>query len=218
MSKTVQPLILNRLKVLCRGNIVYDEIFHEGVNIIRGQNGSGKSTVADFIFFILGGEFDDWKDAASRCDEVQAEIETAVGKLTLRRVTDSKTAPIEVFFGDMTAAINSALEGWHRFPIRRSRGRESFSQVLFRSLNIPETTSEGSANITMHQLLRLAYSDQRTPASRLFRYEPFDTQAIRTAVGDLVCGISGYEVYESNLKLRSLEKDLTDASQRLITT
>jgi hypothetical protein len=215
MSKIVQPLILNKLRILCRGNIVYEQPFHEGVNIIRGLNGSGKSTIADFIFFILGGEFDDWKDAASRCDEVHAEIETAVGKLTLRRVTESKTAPVEVFFGNIEKANNSALEGWHRFPIRRNKGKESFSQVLFRSLNIPETTSEGSANITMHQLLRLAYSDQRTPASRLFRYESFDTQAIRAAVGDLICGISGYEVYESNLRLRSLEKDLVDASQRL---
>lgn len=204
-----KSLQINRLRILSRGIAVYDERFHEGVNIIRGQNGSGKSTIADCIFFILGGEFDDWKDAAKRCDEVQAEIETPNGPLTLRRATVSKQEPISTFFGVMDKADEHSLEGWQRFPIRRQNNSESFSQVLFRSLNIPEAKSDGASNITMHQLLRLMYSDQRTPASRIFRYEPFDTQNIREAVGDLVCGISGYEIYEANINLRELEKELS---------
>ena len=100
------------------------------------------------------------------------------------------------------------MEGWERFPIRRQAGRESFSQVMFRSLLIPEAQSEGAANITMHQVLRLCYSDQRTPATRLFRFETFDTHSIREAVGDLLCGISGYEVYEIGLELRERKKEL----------
>ena len=208
-------LRLNRLRVLRRGHIVYDQVFHEGVNIIRGQNGSGKSTIADFIFFILGGEFDDWKDAASQCDEAQAEVETPRGKLTLKRQITSSQEPVLVYFGPISVASESSLEGWERFPIRRHGGRESFSQVMFRSLLIPEAQSEGAANITMHQLLRLCYSDQRTPATRLFRFEPFDTQNIREAVGDLICGVSGYEVYEISLELRELQKQFGDIEARL---
>ena len=208
-------LQLNRLRVIRRGHIAYDQNFHSGVNIIRGQNGSGKSTIADFIFFILGGEYDDWKGAASQCDEVQAEIETPRGKLTLKRQIGSATEPMLVFFGPMETAAKSSLEGWERFPIRRQGGRESFSQVMFRSLLIPEAQSEGAANITMHQLLRLCYSDQRTPATRLFRFEHFDTQNIREAVGDLVCGISGYEVYEIGLKLRDHQKELEETEAKL---
>lgn len=64
-------LALCRLRVLRNAHVVYDHAFHHGVNIIRGENGSGKSTIADFIFYVLGGEFDDWKDAANRCTEVQ---------------------------------------------------------------------------------------------------------------------------------------------------
>ena len=74
-------LQLNYLRILQGVHVAYEEQFHEGVNIIRGQNGSGKSTIADFIFFILGGEFDGWKDTAGHCDEVQAEIQTPRGKL-----------------------------------------------------------------------------------------------------------------------------------------
>jgi hypothetical protein len=208
-------LCLNRLRVLRGGRAVYDQKFHEGVNIIRGENGSGKSTIADFIFFILGGEFDDWKGAAQLCEEVQAEIETSRGVLTLRRDIASKTSPIKVYFGGFDLAANHALDGWETFPIRRQENRESVSQVLFRSLLIPEAQSEGAANITMHQLMRILYSDQRTPAPRLFRFESFDTANIRTAVGDLVCGISGYEIYEINLKLRDLDKEFDEVSRRL---
>ncbi len=208
-------LRLNRMRVLRRGQVAYDQDFHNGVNIIRGQNGSGKSTIADFIFFILGGEFDDWKDAASQCDEAQAEVETPRGKLTLRRRIIKSQEPVLVYFGPMSAASESSLEGWEPFPIHRHGGRESFSQVMFRSLLIPEAPSEGAANITMHQLLRLCYSDQRTPATRLFRFEPFDTQNIREAVGDLICGMSSYEVYEIGLELRELQKQVAEIDARL---
>ena len=208
-------LRLNRLRVLRRGHVAYDQTFHEGVNIIRGQNGSGKSTIADFIFFILGGEFDDWKTAASQCDEAQAEVETPRGKLTLKRRMTASQEPVLVYFGSMSVASESSLEGWERFPIRRHGGRESFSQVMFRSLLIPEAQSEGAANITMHQLLRLCYSDQRTPATRLFRFETFDTQNIREAVGDLICGVGGYEVYEIGLELRERQKQLGEIETRL---
>ena len=206
---------LSRLRVLRRGRIAYDQEFHEGVNIIRGENGSGKSTIADFIFYALGGEFDAWKDAAKRCDEVQAEVATNHGKLTLLREIGTKTTPIKVYFGSFEQAQKHSLEGWETFPIRRSEKRESFSQVLFRSLNIPEAKSLGASNITMHQIMRLLYSDQRTPSTRLFRFETFDKQDIREAVGDLICGISGYEIYEISLKLRDLDTEFSKISQRL---
>ena len=207
MKKDDTYLRLNRLRIGREGSIAYDNAFHEGVNIIRGQNGSGKSTIADSIFFVLGGEFGDWKSAMGRCSEVQAEIDTPRGKITLIRRITSKQEPISVFFGPMEVAARSSMEGWEQFPIRRQGGRESFSQVMFRSLLIPEAQSEGASNITMHQVLRLCYSDQRTPATRLFRFEDFDPQSIREAVGDLVCGISGYEIYEIGLKLRDLHKE-----------
>jgi hypothetical protein len=195
--------------------VAYDQKFHAGVNIIRGENSSGKSTVSDFIFYILGGEFEEWKEAARQCDEVQAEISTPSGKLTLIRTVDTKITPIRVFFGDYETAKTQSLDTWETFPIHRiSGGKESFSQVLFRSLKIPEAQSDEASNITMHQLLRLLYADQRTPAPRLFRFESFDTRNIRNAVGDLVCGIGGYELYEINLKLRSMEDDFKKLQRR----
>jgi predicted ATPase len=90
---------LRRLRVLRRGAAVYDENFHLGVNIISGENGSGKSTIADFIFYILGGEFENWKTAAESCDQAQAEVITQGGVLVLRRDIGKAQTPVAVFFG-----------------------------------------------------------------------------------------------------------------------
>ena len=125
---------IRRLRVLLKGAPVYDQRFHTGVNIIRGENGSGKSTIADFIFYILGGEFDNWKTVAANCSEVQAEVVTQGGVLTLRREIGRAQTPMQVFFGPMTEAEQHGLDGWETYPIRRSESRESFSQVLFRSI------------------------------------------------------------------------------------
>lgn len=202
---------LKRLRVMQGGDPVYDQSFHKGVNIIRGENGSGKSTIADFIFYVLGGEFDNWKSVAANCDEVQAEIGTASGVLTVKRSIDKAQTPAMVFFGTFEEAAPQGLDGWQSYPIRRtSGGNESFSQIMFRASGIPEAQSQGAANITMNQLLRLVYADQRTPASFLFRYESFDTGEIREAVGDLVCGIRGYESYEIELELRKLNKQFDE--------
>lgn len=216
MKKDRTSMQLRRFRVMRRGYAAYDQTFHEGVNIIRGDNGSGKSTIADFIFFALGGEYDDWKEAARQCDEVQAEIVTPSGAMTLRRSTEKRNSPVNVFFGSMADAMKSPMDGWEQYPLHRSSGgKESFSQVMFRSLLIPEAQSEGASNITMHQILRLCYSDQRTPATRLFRFENFDTQPIREAVGDLICGISGYELYDLTLQYRKLEVEYSKTSTDL---
>lgn len=208
---TYSQFHLKRLRVMQGGGPVYDQAFHAGVNIIRGENGSGKSTIADFIFYVLGGEFDNWKSVAANCDEVQAEIGTASGVLTVKRSIGKAQTPASVFFGTFEEASAQGLDGWQSYPIRRtSGGNESFSQIIFRASGIPEAQSQGAANITMNQLLRLMYADQRTPASFLFRYESFDTGEIREAVGDLVCGIRGYESYEIELELRSLNKQFDE--------
>ena len=46
-------LKLNRLIIFTKnGKIAYDENFNVGINIIRGQNSSGKSTIGNFIFYV----------------------------------------------------------------------------------------------------------------------------------------------------------------------
>ena len=64
MTRYEPTLLVERLVVQRGGKSVYDEAFHQGVNVIRGENSSGKSTVLNFIFYSLGGDLSDWSEAA----------------------------------------------------------------------------------------------------------------------------------------------------------
>lgn len=56
MIKKPSYLKLNRLVITKAGKQLYDEKFHDGINIIRGEHSVGKSTILDMIFYVLGGE------------------------------------------------------------------------------------------------------------------------------------------------------------------
>lgn len=206
-------LKVNRLAVFKGGRAVYDQNFHNGVNIIRGVgNSTGKSTIADFLFFSLGGDVSKWKPEAASCDFVVAEISFNAIPLTLRRkISDQKNQPMDIFWGDMSAALVSAVIGWEVYPFRRSSEKESFSQVLFRALELPEARSDTDSNITMHQLLRLLFVDQMTPPDSLFITEQFDSPFTRRTIFDLLIGLYDDSVFADELKLRAARKKAEEA-------
>src|SRR5437773_2381496 len=118
--------------VIKGGQRVYDENYHPGVNIIRGANSTGKSTVADLIFYCLGGDVVNWKDEADSCDSVYAETIMNGAPITLRRdIAQHGQQPMWIFVGDFDAASRSTTAGWQRYPYRRFGDRESFTQTLF---------------------------------------------------------------------------------------
>ncbi len=209
-------LSVNRMIVVKGTHRLYDEQFHNGVNIIHGDNGSGKSTLADFIFFGLGGDLREWKRHAALADYVLLEIKAQESVLTLRRdVSPDGGRPMQIIFEPLDKALSSGPVGWQTLPYRRPDAGMSFSQLLFRAIGVPEAISDGSSNITMHQVLRLLYVDQMTPVQRIFRAENFDTWQTRQAVGDLMCGIGGYDLYDSQIRIRELSRNHDEVSARL---
>jgi hypothetical protein len=219
MTRLDPSLRLSRLVVSKDGHRAYDERFHAGVNIIRGVPGEGnsvgKSTIADMIFFALGGDLTSWKAEAALCDSAFAEVVVNGALVTLRReITEAGQQPMWIFFGDFDKSLDAGVDGWQRFPYKRYGDRESFTQVLFRLMDMPEVPAEAEANITMHQLLRLMYVDQMTPVDRIFRLEARDSALRRQAVGDLLCGAFDDRIYPAQLELRDKERAYEAATQQ----
>lgn len=209
-------LIIDRMLVYQASNVLYDERFHSGVNIIHGSNGSGKSTLTDFIFFGLGGDLREWKPYASRAEAVMLQITTPQGVLTTRRhISTGNCLPMDIFFGPLGQALNAGSDLWQSYPYSRPERGYSFSQILFRAIGLPEAISDGDSNLTMHQILRLIYVDQLTPIQRIFRVERWDTWQTRQAIGDLLAGIGGYELYNRQIVLRETEKKYKEVSTAL---
>ena len=176
-------LFLNRLVIYTEEMaIAYDEKYHRGVNIIRGDNSSGKSTITHFIFFVLGGAFSDFVPEAKRCSQVVAEVEINGAIFTIKRYLEktdddkiSTQAPMFIFWGPFEESKNPPEDKtWQKFGYKTTDNKKSFSNVLFDLLKLPIV--KGDSNITMHQILRLIYVDQESPTNSLFYYESFDSQ------------------------------------------
>lgn len=170
----------------------------------------------DFIFYGLGGESIPWKNEALLCTDVFLEVALNSVPVTLRRiVNDERRNPIQIYWGDMVSADAASFSQWEMYPYQRSPTKESFSQVLFRAMGLPELRGESASNITMHQIMRLMYVDQRTPHDEIFRAEPFDTQLTKETVGNYLCGVYNDELYDAQLELKAVDAQLDKAVAEL---
>ncbi len=218
-------LFLHRLYILTdEGAIAFDEVFHKGVNIIRGDNSSGKSTITHFIFYVLGGAFNDFVPEARKCSVVYAEIEMNNVIFTIKReiLKDdddniNTQSPLYFFWGKMDESLNPPAEKtWLKFGYNTTVNRKSFSNVLFETLGLPIV--KGDNNITFHQVLRLLYIDQDSPTSSLFYYEHFDSQLTRETISDLLLGVYNEELYENKKRLIEAEKELNNVKTEIKAT
>jgi hypothetical protein len=201
-------LFINHFSVYALSKYVYDQEFHSGVNIIRGENGTGKSTIMDLICYVLGAEITDWTQEQLKCDYVIAELSINEHIVTLKRNITATGQERVLFFDGDIARARSSDEGWTKFPMRRNQDTHSFSQHLFELLNLPRHQTDDSKNLTMHQMLRLMYVDQLSATNKLLKEEVrYDNVTTRRAIGEYLLGIDTLEAY--NLRQDLIESNKT---------
>jgi len=205
MSKA--GLRISRLVVLRNGKHVYDQPFHKGVNIIRGWNSTGKSTITDFIVYSIGYELSSWTEEQLLCDSVIVEVFVNSIQLCLKRdIVETGQAPMFIFEGNFEEASRNSIN-WMKYSSRRSADRHSFSQRLFEVLELPQHKNDDEANLTMHQILRLLYVDQLTSTLKLLKAdESYDNVTIRRAIGEYLLGIDDLESHNLRQELIGANK------------
>ncbi|URK19518.1 hypothetical protein M9H61_08435 [Thalassospira sp. GO-4] len=203
------------LTVLRGENTVFSEQFHSGLNIISGENSSGKSSIMDFIFYGLGGDLAEhqWRETSLLCSDVLITVQLSGNTLTLKRgIEPKKFRPMEIFFGEHSEALSAPISQWENYPYSRGGGtnkKESFSQAIFRQLGLPEVRiEEQNVKITIHQLLRLLYSDQLTSVERIFRQQQPDDATTRSTVGDILLGAYSDDFYSATLRIKEADDEL----------
>ncbi|WP_448118158.1 AAA family ATPase [Pseudomonas serbica] len=203
-----KPLLkVNQLLVLQGNHRAFDCVFHSGVNVVRGRNSSGKTTIMDLIAYSLGAENIRWKPEALKCSSTFVEIQLNAGVATLQReISTDIQRPIAIFWGPLEAALQAGPGQWELYPFKRSEKKFSFSQAIFGALELPQAQGDGASNLTMHQLLRVLYADQPSVHSPIFRLDSFDSSLTREMIGGYLCGVYDDELYTAQLRIREVNK------------
>lgn len=131
MTLLKPTLKLNGITVYKNNRVVFTSKFHKGINVVRGHNSSGKTTVLDFVAYTLGAENIPWKKEALLCDSTVAEVELNGKSVTLRRDVNEKVMnPLYIFWGTAEKAMAAPITSWEIYPFRRSENKLSFTQSL----------------------------------------------------------------------------------------
>lgn len=175
MTSKPSTFFVNRFVISKSGKAVYDQIFHQGVNIIRGANSVGKSTIMDLLFNCLGGDIaeDRWNKEAQACEWLYAEIALNGHVMTISRPVEPGKKPAMNFFDGTFVQLCEAgtVATWQKYGLIRTDEKLSFSQQIFELLNWPNNQTDDFANLTIHQILRLIYVDQGTAVNKILRAE-----------------------------------------------
>lgn len=204
-------LVINRVVIAQSGHIAYDEKFHTGLNVIRGENGVGKSSIIELISYGLGADIKktNWKKEALLCSEVIIELK--INKLPYvfkRKIEgDSKKPPIYIFEGSYIDS-KTPNQTWTKYGYRKTDSKKSFAMQIFYLLGYEQYSTDEDQSLTMHQIMRLLYVDQDTPSSKIFRLEPFvyDRESLRKAIGDFMFGLDNLEAHKTRQELIAATK------------
>lgn len=127
-------LMVKRFVVRSGSKFVYDQTFKLGINIIRGDNTTGKSTIVDLMYFALGAELTEWTTEQEKCDETLIEVRLNYQPYCLKReITETGKSAMYIYEGELDDALKEASK-WYRFPNVRSDSTQSYSQKLFELL------------------------------------------------------------------------------------
>lgn len=210
MTPFKPTIFVDRVRVFKNKKSCFSADFHEGLNILSGQNSSGKTSIMQLIAYGLGRDIKEqlWNDEQLSCDFVIIEALLNGKYYCLKRdIEKAGRRPLEIFEGRLEQAFESGPESWSRYPYNSTNEKNSFSDTLFNILEIPIVQDE-SSKITIHQIMRLCYSDQSTPAKQIFNIEPWDTALKRESVYRLVTGHFSNRLYEAQTEIKQKEREL----------
>lgn len=208
-------MLIERFRVTSGGKVVFDEGFKEGVNVVEGENSSGKSTLFKLIYFGLGGALTpkQWTKAALKCDRVYLQARIGKSSITIsRKIAETGLPPALIYDGPIEEALSSPIESWQEYSYSRSSDKQSYSQLMFLALGMPEAFSQTGDFITFNQFLRVHYADQDSPNSSLLRFEDqFDKPATRESVGNFVLGGTDQNLAEYERVLREAQNKYAES-------
>lgn len=199
--------------------------FSDGINILEGVNGTGKTTFSGLLYYGLGGRVDSFQRSArekhaeitsDKENFVELEVEVGGESYKLRRFIDTNDIGVEDRSGKVEV-----------LPVYRTQNSpRTFSDWLLERLNIEPVTvyavSDYSGKISFTDLARLIYHDQSPDPSGIYKAADIssfvsDSKAFRKAIFEILAGKSFQDLYSSIARLKDVEKKRAGSASALET-
>lgn len=192
-----------------------------GLNILEGKNGTGKSTFSNLICFGLGGRVESFlKEKPKHHAEITGDKKNFVELLI---TIGGQSYTLKRFIGTNDIAVNGD-DVSDLFPVgRRGDGKEIFSDWILTKLAIEPVslqvgTHSGYLNIT--DFMRLIYHDQSPDPSGIYRAAEVssfvtDSRDFREAIFEILIGKSFQAYYSALMAFRDAERKKTAADKAL---
>lgn len=212
-------LIIEKVKYSGDKYIYESPILTNGINLIVGDNGSGKSTFTYFIEFCLGNNIKYFEKGNNK--EYTEIVNDTNNFVELDIIINSKKYQLKRFINKSDIFINDNSE-ISVLPIKRNQNK-IFSDWLLEKLDISISElnmGTYSWKLNFSDLLRLIIYDQDTESKKIYK-APInsnfvsDSLIIRKTVFEVLLGISSDEYFKKHDELKEITKKKDSALSSL---
>ena len=201
-------------------------MFGDGLSIIEGSNGTGKSTFFNLIYFGLGGKVDEFDPNSPETHKeiigdsnnmVRLVIEIDGELFTLnRRLRDNSITVVKASTAvdDVATTVDSIT-----LPVQRREDAQTFSDWLLERLNIPVVDIfQGGRQFKLNfsDLARLIYHNQSPDPNGIYKPAEVanfisDSLEIRKAIFQILVGKTLLDLYDAIGRQKLAERDAATA-------
>ena len=199
----MSKLLIEQVKYIGSDYIYESPILKSGINIIEGENGSGKTTFSSLIYFGLGGNVKWFKEGNNNDHKQIVDDNSNYVELTFY-INDIKYIATRYFYNFEINIVSSS--DVVTLPINRSvNNKYVFSDWILEKLDIKVVDIyQGSDyyKINFLDLFRLLYHDQKTQTDKIYKNPDnenyiTDSLIIRKAIFEILTGNSFEEYYKA---------------------
>ncbi|MFA8299147.1 MAG: hypothetical protein ACEPOV_03200 [Hyphomicrobiales bacterium] len=209
-------------KVKYSGDLYFFEspLLNDGINVIIGDNGSGKSTFSYFIEYGLGGYVKPFVKDKNNRNKYTEIVEDTNNYVEIDVFIDDNNYTFKRFLNQNEIFISDNQE-IIKLPVNRKNSKvQIFSDWLLNKLSIPVfelNLGTKSWKLNFDHLFRLLCYDQDTSPQKIYKSpasENFitDSVLIRKFIFEILLGISSVEYYELIEDVKNIEKEKELAS------
>lgn len=188
----------------------------EGLNILEGANGSGKSTFMNLIYFGLGGTVLEFRKGTNEAhNEITNDTENFV---ELDTTINGNPYLLQRYINRTDITIILPNGEVKMLPVNRSKNEKYiFSDWLLETLDITVVEVFQGVNhfkIGFKDLMRLIYHDQEPNPRKIYKSVDFDniisdSELVRKIIFQLLLGKSFSDYYSTLAKQKEAEKTVS---------